>query len=136
MAGDITHANGAARFRSVKFDVALPAAFAKTAPGPTTLGIRPEHLGIGGDDGGNGAHPSARIVVNLTEPLGGESFVYGTLESGEPLTIKQPGQIFIKAGATIAAGIEPGLCHLFDPEGQALAATSRQQRPALVAGEA
>jgi multiple sugar transport system ATP-binding protein len=102
-----------------------------------TLGIRPEHLVIGGDNGaGDGEHPHARVVVNLTEPLGGESFVYGSLQSGEPITIKQPGQVFIKAGAEIAASIDPALCHLFDGEGRALAATSRHRRPSLVAGEA
>jgi multiple sugar transport system ATP-binding protein len=98
-----------------------------------TLGVRPEHLIIGE---GNGERPKIEVTVNLTEPLGGESLIYGTLRSGEPLTIKQPGQIFIKAGATIATRIEPDLCHLFDPEGQALAASARQQRPALAAGEA
>jgi ABC-type sugar transport system ATPase subunit len=95
-----------------------------------TLGIRPEHLVISDDSGGaggtgNGLHPRARVAVNLTEPLGGESFVYGSLQSGEPITIKQPGQIFIKAGAMIAVSIDPALCHLFDGEGRALAATSR-----------
>jgi multiple sugar transport system ATP-binding protein len=98
-----------------------------------TLGVRPEHLVIGE---GNGDGPAIEVTVNLTEPLGGESFVYGTLRSGEPLTIKQPGQIFIEAGATIAVRIAPDLCHLFDRDGQALAATTRQQRPALAAGEA
>jgi multiple sugar transport system ATP-binding protein len=97
-----------------------------------TLGVRPEHLVIEG----NGERPEIAVTVNLTEPLGGESFVYGTLHSGESLTIKQPGQIFIKAGATIGVGIAPDLCHLFDPDGQALAATARQQRPAFAAGEA
>jgi multiple sugar transport system ATP-binding protein len=99
---------------------------------PLTLGIRPEHLVIGE---GDAEHPSIEVAVNLTEPLGGESFIYGTLRSGEPLTIKQPGQIFLRAGATIVGRIEPDLCHLFDAEGRALAVTSRQQRPALVAGE-
>jgi ABC-type sugar transport system ATPase subunit len=98
-----------------------------------TLGIRPEHLMIGDNVGA--AHPSARVVVHLTEPLGGESFVYGSLLSGESLTIKQPGQVFIKSGAEIAVSIDPALCHLFDAEGRALAAASRRQRPALVAGE-
>jgi multiple sugar transport system ATP-binding protein len=98
-----------------------------------TLGVRPEHLVIGE---GDGLRPSIEVAVNLTEPLGGESFVYGTLQSGEPLTIKQPGQIFIRSGATIAARIEPDLCHLFNPEGRALAATPRHRQPALVAGKA
>jgi multiple sugar transport system ATP-binding protein len=97
-----------------------------------TLGIRPEHLAISASDG---EHPRAHVAVNLTEPLGGESFVYGSLQSGEPITIKQPGQIFIKSGAEIAVSIDPALCHLFDREGWALAATSRHRRPSLVAGE-
>jgi multiple sugar transport system ATP-binding protein len=98
-----------------------------------TLGVRPEHLVIGEADG---LRPSIEVAVNLTEPLGGESFVYGTLRPGEPLTIKQPGQIFIRSGATIAARIEPDLCHLFDRQGRALAVTPRHRRPALAAGEA
>jgi multiple sugar transport system ATP-binding protein len=100
-----------------------------------TLGVRPEHLVIS-DDGGGGKHPNTRVAVNLTEPLGGESFIYGSLHSGEAVTIKQPGQVFIKAGAEIAVSIEPALCHLFDGEGRALAATSRHRRPARVVGEA
>jgi ABC-type sugar transport system ATPase subunit len=97
-----------------------------------TLGIRPEHLAISASDG---EHQRAHVAVNLTEPLGGESFVYGSLQSGEPITIKQPGQIFIKSGAEIAVSIDPALCHLFDREGWALAATSRHRRPSLVTGE-
>ena len=101
-----------------------------------TLGIRPEHLVIHDNGTGDGEHPSVRVEVNLTEPLGGESFVYGSLQSGEPITIKQPGQIFIKAGAMIAVSIDPALCHLFDGDGRALAATSRHRRASLMAGEA
>jgi ABC-type sugar transport system ATPase subunit len=101
-----------------------------------TLGVRPEHLVIRDGHGGDGERPSIRATVNLTEPLGGESFVYGSLQSGEPLTIKQPGQIFIRAGAGIAVSIDPALCHLFDGEGRALAATSRHRRSSLVVGEA
>ena len=91
-----------------------------------TLGVRPEHLVIRDEDGsGDCSHPRVRVAVNLTEPLGGESFVYGSLQSGEPVTIKQPGQIFIKSGATIAVAIDPELCHLFDSEGRALGAAVR-----------
>jgi ABC-type sugar transport system ATPase subunit len=100
-----------------------------------TLGVRPEHLVIGGTAGDDG-RPTIQVAVNLTEPLGGESFVYGALRSGEPVTIKQPGQVFIRSGAEIAASIDPALCHLFDGEGRALAATARHRRPSLVVGEA
>ena len=96
-----------------------------------TLGARPEHLGVGEREG---ERPSVTASVNLTEQLGGESFIYGTLASGEALTIKQPGQIFIKPGATIPVRIDPDTCHLFDREGRALARTSRHRRPALMVG--
>jgi multiple sugar transport system ATP-binding protein len=99
-----------------------------------TVGIRPEHLLIS-EAGGGDERTTVRIAVNLTEPLGGESFVYGALQSGEPVTIKQPGQVFIKAGAEIAVSIDPALCHLFDGEGRALAATWRHRRPSLVVGK-
>jgi multiple sugar transport system ATP-binding protein len=100
-----------------------------------TLGVRPEHLVIG-DGNGGGERATVRAAVNLTEPLGGESFVYGSLQSGESLTIKQPGQVFIKSGAAIGVSIDPTLCHLFDGEGRALAATPQHRRPSLVVGEA
>jgi multiple sugar transport system ATP-binding protein len=99
-----------------------------------TLGVRPEHLVIA-DGSGDGGRPTLRVAINLTEPLGGESFVYGSLQSGEPVTIKQPGQVFIAAGAVVGVAIDPALCHLFDGEGRALAATARQRRPSLAVGK-
>jgi multiple sugar transport system ATP-binding protein len=97
-----------------------------------TLGVRPEHLTLGERDG---EQPSVAVSVNLTEQLGGESFIYGALQSGEALIIKQAGQIFIKAGSTVSARIAPDLCHLFDREGQALRAFAQHGRDVRLVGK-
>ena len=100
-----------------------------------TLGVGPEHPVIG-DGSGDGGRPTVRVAINLTEPLGGESFVCGALPSGDPGTIKQPGQVFIEAGAVIPVAIDPVLCHLLDGEGRALPATARERPPLFALGRA
>src|SRR5262244_3795290 len=64
IAGEIAAEGGTARFRSPRFDIALPAQWS-VRPGRATLGIRPEHVGARrGNGGGNAALP-----VRLVEPL-------------------------------------------------------------------
>lgn len=51
----------------------------------------------------------------MPEPLSGESFVYGSLPLDEPVTINQPGQFSVEAGAAIAVSPNP-IRHLFAGE--------------------
>ena len=51
VAGDIVQDGAGTRFRSANFDVALPSRFKDVKPGAVTLGIRPEHVGVGGNGG-------------------------------------------------------------------------------------
>ena len=99
-----------------------------------TLGVRPEHMRVG--DTGDG--PTVPTVVNLTEHLGGVTFFYATLSSGEALTIEMPGQAFVDTGATVPVRLDPDLCHLFDGEGQACpkAASARDAARATTAAAA
>ena len=80
---------------------------------PLTLGIRPEHIGIG--DGG------LPLTVNLTEQLGGNTVVYGSLANGQPLVVQIVGQAKVNRGETITVSFAADKCHLFDAKGLALA---------------
>src|SRR5690606_24408385 len=71
VAGEVVHEGGAARFRSPRLEVDLAGPYAKVPPGKVTLGIRPEHVGIGvGGDGKN------VMPVRLVEPLGKDTLLY------------------------------------------------------------
>ena len=109
VAGEVEHAGGAARFRAAGWSVVLPERFANVSPGPTTLGIRPEHVGVRLDGPGD-----ITLPVRLIEPLGKDTLLYfddGTprafiavneglamagLKSGEPLTLTlSPERIYL-----------------------------------------
>jgi len=79
-----------------------------------TLGVRPEHLGLGAGRGG-----ALEAEIGLTEHLGDETIFYGTLGSGEQVTVKVPGQVDAGTGI-VPLGLDPDRCHLFDGEGRAL----------------
>ena len=92
------------------------AAAAGLRPGDrATIGIRPEHLRI--------ADPAkARLVgeVQIAEQLGGETFVYVALPSGEPLVVAIQGQSPRKPGERIGIDFEESAYHVFDGEGRAI----------------
>jgi ABC-type sugar transport system ATPase subunit len=69
------------------------------------LGIRPEHVGFTDSGGLPG-------TVELVEHMGGESFVYLTLASGDRIVVRSPGQTRLTSGAVAQAMIGDG-AHLF-----------------------
>ena len=71
-----------------------------------TLGVRPEHILLTDRDGIPG-------TVDLVEHMGGESYVYLTLASGDRVTVRGPGQTNLTAGAPAQAAIAPDMAHLF-----------------------
>jgi ABC-type sugar transport system ATPase subunit len=85
-----------------------------------TVGIRPEHLAIGGD----GGWP---LAVEVVEQLGGASYVHGRLPGGERITVAETGQTPLRSGETALATPLPGRVHVFRADGgeAALAATDR-----------
>jgi multiple sugar transport system ATP-binding protein len=89
------------------------------APGTAVkLGIRPEHIGVVENGDGDGV-----LAVTLAEQLGGESYLHGTLPSGETLSVRLPGQTRVLRGDTVGLVLgDPALRHLFNAEtGQAFA---------------
>ena len=86
------------------------------APGPVTLGVRPEHLSIA-----PAAEADFRGRVEIVEKLGSESLAYLQTEfSAEPVTIKIPEQPVVHPGDEVPVRITRDRYHLFAETGAAL----------------
>ena len=83
------------------------------APGSSVqLGIRPEHIAMA-----NGADFKIELQAEVTEQLGGESYVYAHSPSGEQLIVQQQGYSPVKAGEMVDFTFNPDNAYLFTQEG-------------------
>jgi multiple sugar transport system ATP-binding protein len=90
-----------------------------------TLGIRPEHIRVGGE-------PTVSGEVQLVEHLGEGSFVYlktGALDHN--LVIKEEGDSAAQNGQNLGVVFPPESCHLFDAQEQAYPRLARREKPEL-----
>ncbi len=78
-----------------------------------TLGVRPEHFEISGGKG------TIKGVVEFTEILGSDSFIYVKSEHGL-LTARQIGKTGVLKGETIYLTADPKHLHRFDEKGKRL----------------
>ncbi len=81
-----------------------------------TLGLRPEHLQVGG---GGDAELRGRVIA--VEHLGGETYVYLERGQGDPLVVKAEGDCPVRVDERLPVGVPASACYLFDDAGQALA---------------
>ena len=79
-----------------------------------TLGIRPEHMHLGGGD------INVSVTPAVIERLGINTIAYANLPTGEPFCALLPGSVPVQAGHELMAGIKAEDCHLFDSDGWAL----------------
>ena len=79
--------------------------------GPVTVGMRAEHLTI---DPAGDTH-----TVDLTESLGGVSYVYLLGDTGERLVLEERGDHRSRIGARVGVSIEASRVYLFDPKTEA-----------------
>ncbi|MFQ3623248.1 MAG: TOBE domain-containing protein, partial [Acetobacteraceae bacterium] len=79
-----------------------------------TVGIRPEHVRIGGDG------TALSLKVDLVEPLGAESLIHGVLPSGEALTVRAA-DCSPLPGSVLPVTLPAESLHLFAADGQRLA---------------
>ncbi|KQR77047.1 ABC transporter [Burkholderia sp. Leaf177] len=91
---------------------------------PVTVGVRPEHLRLEGDD------PLINTTVALAERLGEHSYIHAEHANGLLIT-KAPGDTAVRAGERMAIHVPPQACHLFDSDG--VAHTRALRTPALIA---
>jgi multiple sugar transport system ATP-binding protein len=83
------------------------------APGPWTVGVRPEDLELGGLEGEPAPPGALAARVYLVEPLGAEAWV--TVErEGERLTARCPAHVHPPAGAPVWVRAHPERLHRFD----------------------
>jgi multiple sugar transport system ATP-binding protein len=95
------------------FDIELP-----TAPGVErgVLGIRPEALTEHPRDG----HSGMDLKVEVTEVLGADQFIYGTV-GGDAITARVDPNLKVSPGDRVRLGIDMRRLHLFDaPTGKAI----------------
>ncbi len=79
---------------------------------PVTLGIRPEHMIVGGKSDG-----LLKGTLRLAEYLGSETMFYASLPDGSDISVKADGLATAKTGSAILFGIPSKACHLFDANG-------------------
>jgi multiple sugar transport system ATP-binding protein len=84
------------------------------ALGATTIGIRPEHINIGG----SGAGWTGR--VNVAEHLGSDTFAYVDVPEVGMVTARCPGEKSIAAGEMVHLALDPDRIHRFGADGKAL----------------
>jgi multiple sugar transport system ATP-binding protein len=80
-----------------------------------SIGVRPENLSI--VEPGRGAVTGE---VQIAEHLGGETFLYVALASGETLVVEVQGQVAAKAGERVGIDLDRAAWHVFAADGRAL----------------
>jgi ABC-type sugar transport system ATPase subunit len=120
IAGEIVRENGAARFRSALFDVALPDRLKTAPPGKGTLGIRPEHVGINA-----GGKSDAALPVRLVEPLGKDTLLYFDAGTERAFVAVTEGLRMADTGVgeRLTLSLDERRMHLFDAEGSCIRAS-------------
>ena len=84
-------------------------------PSEVTLGIRPEHMLVGG-----GGDATVEGKLRLAEYLGSETMFYVTLADGSEVAVKADGLAKAAPGSTLTFGIPAAACHLFDKAGRTI----------------
>jgi ABC-type sugar transport system ATPase subunit len=112
--GEIVPVNGTPLFRSASLHVALPQRFQAAKPGPVTLGIRPEHVGVArAGDGG------IELAVRLVEPLGRDTLLYFDAGSERAFIAVAAGLDLagMGTGTRLALTLDPRRLYLFGTDG-------------------
>jgi multiple sugar transport system ATP-binding protein len=80
-----------------------------------TLGVRPEHVELGGKGAG-----TVKAKVRAAEYLGSETMFYATLADGSDISVKAGGLAKEKSGDTLSLVLPPAACHLFNADGKTI----------------
>jgi ABC-type sugar transport system ATPase subunit len=98
-------------------EAATAIAMAQAPPPPgtaLTLGIRPEHLSLGG------GKDAMKGTIRLAEHLGSETLFYVALADGSELSVKAGGLARERAGDTVNLTFDAKAAHLFDSAGKTI----------------
>ena len=109
--GEIVNSEAGKVFKSLILNVDLPKSFENSAPGPVTLGIRPEQIGISSSG-------DIKKKIYLVEPLGKDTLLYfETVEERELIAIVESNSSY-RSGDTVALNLLPEHIFLFDSSGK------------------
>jgi ABC-type sugar transport system ATPase subunit len=101
-------------FRGAHCALELPSSLAHVAPGPATLGMRPEHLSLQPYDS------ALKAEVRLVEPLGKETLLYCDYGGDQPLIAIIEGSRMLHAGEQVELACPPRHFYLFATDGKRL----------------
>ena len=111
ISGEISNTDAGKVFQSLIFNVDLPKSFENSAPGPVTLGIRPEQIGISSSG-------DIKKKIYLVEPLGKDTLLYfETDEERELIAIVESNSSY-RSGDTVALNLLSEHIFLFDSSGK------------------
>jgi multiple sugar transport system ATP-binding protein len=80
----------------------------------TTIGVRPEHLGISRTDG------AWKGVAGVTEHLGSDTFIHVRTDAAGVVTVRASGESDIRFGDNVFLTPDPARIHKFDQNGRAI----------------
>ncbi|MAZ17427.1 ABC transporter ATP-binding protein [Oricola sp.] len=112
---DIAEGEGGLALSAGGQRIAIPAIDGLKAGDKVTFGARPEHIAIVGEGEGD-----IEAKVDLTEQLGGETYVYCTVGGLPQLTVHQVGQLPVHSGETVHLRFNRDEMHLFDASGKVI----------------
>jgi multiple sugar transport system ATP-binding protein len=105
---DATLGSGGVRAGGVLLRLSDQQMHAAQDHGQLIVGIRPEHLSVGGSG-------ELTVKVSLVEDLGSDSFIYGSLagDAGSNVIVRS-GREHPRPGEVIKVGVDTSHLHLFD----------------------
>ncbi len=83
--------------------------------GPMTLGIRPEHLVLAGQE-----TPDFWLEIEIIEKLGSDSYLYGRMPDGTPITVRSPLENPAERNQRLGIRLDRSRLHIFDKAGLAI----------------
>jgi ABC-type sugar transport system ATPase subunit len=115
LTGEIAQDGALPRFRAGRIELALPERFKAAKPGAATLGIRPEHVGLGRDGKGD-----VELPVRLVEPLGRDTLLYFDAGSERAFVAVSEGLAMadVSVGAPIRLSFDPRRVYVFGADGR------------------
>jgi ABC-type sugar transport system ATPase subunit len=114
ISGAVENTSEGKRFHGLNLLLKLPQVLAHTAPGPATLGIRPEHLSV------QPYNHAIKAEVQLVEPLGKETLLYCDYGGDKPLVAIVDGTRRVHTGEHLELAYDPRRLYLFGADGKRL----------------
>jgi multiple sugar transport system ATP-binding protein len=83
---------------------------------PVIMGLRPEHLALGGDGPVSRSFPAK---VEVVEQLGSEILLETRVGEARVTVARVPPETQVAAGDQVRLSVQPGRLHFFDPDSEA-----------------